>query len=149
MTTGQAWNELLDVIAACEADRDALKQRVSILTTEMDAAIAAKDEAERKLSALADEYVELELEHRGTVSSLAMVNAGFDGAWHWQGDGCDRPESLSCPVVMSADTLSEIIAAKDEACDLAADALSHLDATIARERIAELRAVGNTKKGGE
>lgn len=29
--------------------------------------------------------------------------------WHWQGDGHDAPESLTCPVVMHADTLRELL----------------------------------------
>lgn len=32
--------------------------------------------------------------------------------WHWQGDGHDFPESLACPVVMTADTLRALIAAR-------------------------------------
>jgi hypothetical protein len=30
--------------------------------------------------------------------------------WHWQGDGHDFPESLTCPVVMTADQLRELLA---------------------------------------
>lgn len=30
--------------------------------------------------------------------------------WYWQGDGADFPESLGCPVVMSADTLRQLLA---------------------------------------
>jgi hypothetical protein len=30
--------------------------------------------------------------------------------WYWQGDGADIPESLTCSVVMSADTLRELVA---------------------------------------
>jgi hypothetical protein len=33
-----------------------------------------------------------------------------DGAWYWQGDGEDYPESLGCPVIMSAETLRELLA---------------------------------------
>lgn len=29
--------------------------------------------------------------------------------WYWQGDGADYPESLTCPVVMTADTLRELL----------------------------------------
>ena len=35
---------------------------------------------------------------------LNLVKTDAEGVWRWQGDG-DDPESLSCPVVMSADTL--------------------------------------------
>jgi hypothetical protein len=33
-----------------------------------------------------------------------------DGAWYWQGDDYDHPESLVCPVIMSAETLRELLA---------------------------------------
>lgn len=32
-----------------------------------------------------------------------------DEVWHWQGDGYDYPESLNCPVIMTADTLRELL----------------------------------------
>ncbi|WP_353949808.1 hypothetical protein [Stenotrophomonas maltophilia] len=32
--------------------------------------------------------------------------------WHWQGDGQDFPESLVCPVIMSAETLRALLAAR-------------------------------------
>lgn len=38
-------------------------------------------------------------------------DAGRGGdLWYWQGDGYDVPESITCPVVMSAGTLRELIA---------------------------------------
>ncbi|WP_423173035.1 MULTISPECIES: hypothetical protein [unclassified Stenotrophomonas maltophilia group] len=41
--------------------------------------------------------------------------------WHWQGDGHDFPESLVCPVVMSAETLRALLAARQpvyvQGCD--------------------------------
>ena len=44
------------------------------------------------------------------------VRTDRDHVWFWQGDGGDCPETLSCPVVMSADTLramlSELAAAR-------------------------------------
>lgn len=32
--------------------------------------------------------------------------------WHWQGDGHDFPDSLACPVIMSAETLRALLAAR-------------------------------------
>lgn len=32
--------------------------------------------------------------------------------WHWQGDGHDFPESLACPVIMSAEALRALLAAR-------------------------------------
>ena len=43
-------------------------------------------------------------------TKLRMLHAGVDDVWFWQGDGQDHPESLSCPVVMSADTLRAMLA---------------------------------------
>ena len=47
----------------------------------------------------------------GSLSGEEIVAACV---WYWQGRG-DRPESISCPVVMGADTLREILADRDEA----------------------------------
>jgi hypothetical protein len=38
------------------------------------------------------------------------IREAQDGAWYWQGDGYDLPESLVCPVIMSAQTLRELLA---------------------------------------
>lgn len=32
------------------------------------------------------------------------------GLWYWQGDDSDDPESLVCPVIMSAETLRGLLA---------------------------------------
>lgn len=40
------------------------------------------------------------------LTELSAVKAPADNVWFWQGRG-DHPESLSCPVVMTADTLRE------------------------------------------
>lgn len=47
-------------------------------------------------------------------ASLQVVRAGASDVWFWQGAG-DTPESLSCPVVMSADTLRDFVAALSRA----------------------------------
>lgn len=107
-----------------------------------------RDEAQDKLTMLADEHRVALDELRTAKASLATVSAGPDFVWFWQSAG-NHMQSLSCPVVMNAETLREIIAAKDEACDIA----DHLADYIANdnpyanklariERIAELRKVG-------
>ena len=63
------------------------------------------DELARELARELDEV-------RRLRAQLALVATDVDGVWLWQGDEGDRPESLSCPVVMSADTLRTIIAAR-------------------------------------
>jgi hypothetical protein len=35
---------------------------------------------------------------------------GDVGVWVWGGDGQDHPESLTCPVLMSAEQLRELLA---------------------------------------
>lgn len=47
--------------------------------------------------------------------SLTTVKTDIGGVWFWQGDGYDHPESLSCPVVMSADTLRTLVDRPDDA----------------------------------
>lgn len=37
------------------------------------------------------------------------LRIGKGEVWHWQGDGHDFPESLNCPVIMTADTLRELL----------------------------------------
>lgn len=49
---------------------------------------------------------------------LAIVETDSEGVWRWQGDGYDHPAALSCPVVMSADTLRTFVAARAEAAAL-------------------------------
>ncbi len=63
------------------------------------------ERAEAKVSALGDELrASLERE-REQVRLLSMVATDYDNVWLWQGDGYDYPESLTCSVVMSADTV--------------------------------------------
>lgn len=45
---------------------------------------------------------------------LNAVRAHADNVWFWQGGG-DRPDSLSCPVVMTADALRSFIVDRDSA----------------------------------
>jgi chromosome segregation ATPase len=50
-------------------------------------------------------------EVREQQRKLAMVATHIDNVWRWQGAGVDEgnePSTLSCPVVMSADTLREL-----------------------------------------
>ncbi len=44
-------------------------------------------------------------------AALAIVASGTEDVWKWQGEG-DHSESLSCPVVMTADTLRGFVKAE-------------------------------------
>lgn len=80
---------LIEQIEAAEAD-------VARLTAERDEANCT---------------VELTLRERDEARAKARaVTATRDDVWFWQGNG-DDPESLVCPIVMSADTLRELLAA--------------------------------------
>ncbi len=54
------------------------------------------------------DYVLADLRERAALP-LQLRNGEV---WHWQGDGHDFPESLICPVIMSAETLRALLAAR-------------------------------------
>lgn len=51
-------------------------------------------------------------------AKLQVAWSGVDDVWRWIGDGLDHPESLSCPVVMSAERLREFVAARAQVATL-------------------------------
>lgn len=63
---------------------------------------------ERLASCTAELKVALE-EGAGLRSTLALVRTPADGVWYWAGKD-DNPESLSCPVVMTADAVRRFCA---------------------------------------
>jgi hypothetical protein len=80
---------------AAERERDEAKARVR--------------ELERKNAWLVAETKRALLLVDNARSKLSVATASRDDVWHWQGAG-DYPESLSCPVVMSAETLRDLLA---------------------------------------
>lgn len=57
----------------------------------------------------------LELIDKGLLMMLershqTLLDYRADSVWYWQGDEDDQPEILSCPVIMSAETLRELLA---------------------------------------
>lgn len=65
--------------------------------------------------ALRAHAAELEAELIEARRQLAAVHAGVEKVWRWQGDGSDYLESLACPVVMTADTLRDLMARVERA----------------------------------
>lgn len=63
-------------------------ERVQVLGDELRVALAERAEALRKLSLVATE---------------------LEDVWRWEVDGDNHPASLSCPVIMSADTLRDLL----------------------------------------
>ena len=57
----------------------------------------------------------LELIDKGRLMMLershqTLLDYRADSVWYWQGDEDDQPEILSCPVIMSTETLRELLA---------------------------------------
>lgn len=89
-------------------DIERLGEAIEQAEYERDAAIAAKE-------ALAREHEGALAELHDAKLKLSTVATDVECVWLWQGDGHDQPESLSCSVVMLADTMRRIIAAKEAA----------------------------------
>ncbi len=75
---------------------------------------ARADELERKKANVIADWKRMEGERDRALAAVRAATAKRDDVWFWQGQG-DHPESLSCPVVMSADTLREMLARADAA----------------------------------
>lgn len=74
---------------------------------ELKAALAARQPVYEGHTWISD-YVLAGLRERAALP-LQLRNGEV---WHWQGDGHDFPESLACPVIMSAETLRALLAAR-------------------------------------
>jgi hypothetical protein len=101
------------------------------------------DEAERKLSAVAAEWKEMDASLSEAKEQLRIVSAGPDDVWRWAGDGGDDPASLACPVVMSAETLREFVAARERVAALEATPPPHTVAALLA-RVEEARRKAGT-----
>jgi len=66
-----------------------------------------------KFEALRDSYVKDLLLQNAKLKTIKLVNFNGDECWLWQGDFYDNPNSLTCPVVMSAEMLRELLNDKD------------------------------------
>lgn len=59
-------------------------------------------------------------EERMRAELVAHREKAIGNYWCWQGDGEDHPESLTCPVLVSADQVREWVAARSKAFEQAA-----------------------------
>lgn len=84
------------------------------------------EEAERKLKAVSAEFLAEQAEKRELQQKLSMVRMGAGDVWFWEGGGADKVATLSCPVVMAADTAREL-----EARGAAADRVAELERLLA------------------
>lgn len=88
-------------------ERDALRERLKI-------ELARGREVDSKLDNLAERFKLLEIENNERRRQLAAVKADRENVWVWRGGEENHPESLACPVVMTADTLQAILAETEE-----------------------------------
>lgn len=71
------------------------------------------EKAERKFLEQVEAHKTTLKERDEARSSVRLAHAPCDAVWFWEGSDRDDPASLSCPVVMSAETLREFVAAKE------------------------------------
>jgi len=68
------------------------------------------DEVMKMLAVAADQITYLEKQMQDLNHTLSMMRDQETGqVWYWQGDGQDHPESLVCPVVISANDLRALL----------------------------------------
>ncbi len=121
-----------------EAHVEDMQMRISHEQERARELVRRAQEAEGKLHSLRGRYEELAREmtlaiqqRKDAVAAVTMAHASLDAVWLWQGDDTDKPESLVCPVVMSAETLRGMVAKMESAKGLEEtrdDALGRLKA---------------------
>ena len=97
-----------DAVMRERAERDVEVQRLSRAIAEI-ASGSRVAELERKLTDARAAWSDEKLLNETLCAKLAIVATPTEGVWRWQGDGGDYPESLACPVVMSAETLRNLL----------------------------------------
>ncbi len=93
--------KLGDALAGREGER-------ASFNTEREEWVKDKSLLESKIADLADCLAKTQNDLHFAEGQLAMVMTSRDDVWLWQGDGHDHVGTLSCPVVMSADTLRKM-----------------------------------------
>jgi hypothetical protein len=88
----------------------ALRKSGDNCALEADAARCELEEVRSKKDAMGKALTSAEKELALAVERLVLVRTPVRDVWCWQGDGGDDPPSLSCPVIMSADTLRALVA---------------------------------------
>jgi hypothetical protein len=88
---------------------------VERLTRDLDGARRHRDEQvayatqlRKMLENVRAELTEQNAKREAVEAELRVVKTDIDGVWKWQGEG-DEPSSLTCPVVMSAETLRKLV----------------------------------------
>lgn len=84
--------------------------------------------AEQKSADLAAELKDAQYECDDLRDKLGLIYSPADAVWRWVGDGQDHPESMlsDLPVVMSAETLREMLAKTGREVESSAVLWAHL-----------------------
>lgn len=112
-----ALKALDDLAAFCSDDTETVERHVAVIR----AALAARQPVYEGHTWISD-YVLAGLRERAALP-LQLRNGEV---WHWQGDGHDFPDSLACPVIMSADTLRALLAASQPVGEPVSEAIEQL-----------------------
>lgn len=123
----RAWGRVAKAALSARKEIVLLRAEVADLErTRMDLARKVLDQAnelaelERKIGWLADDIRQKDAALTEANANLRMVEMEPGLAWRWQGDGHDDPASLSCPVIMTAETLRGFVADRARVADLEA-----------------------------
>jgi hypothetical protein len=73
------------------------------------------EKAETSLTTVRDEWEQERRVRLDAENALRLVRTDIENVWRWQGDGYDDPTTLSCPVIMSADTVRALVARAEKA----------------------------------
>lgn len=76
---------------------------------------AERDEARCERDAVRAEWAAEKAAKERALYELSLVRTNVENVWRWRNGEENWPESLSCPVVMSPDTLRELLRERDEA----------------------------------
>ena len=117
------------VQAACKVWAETPGQREDWMRSALEAALTARQPVYEGHTWVSD-YVLAGLRERAALP-LQLRNGEV---WHWQGDGHDFPDSLACPVIMSADTLRALLAAR-QPVELIAQKVGDCRVTVAEDSI--------------
>ena len=77
-----------------------------------DALRAQVAEANQKRDWMAEEHIRMRQERNAALAATALVKADREGVWFWEKGGENGLESLTCPVVMEAETLRELLSTR-------------------------------------
>lgn len=121
---------------------DLTQDELELVMSELAEIKRRRDEYKFKLETLAEEFKLEQARREHLQAILARIHSPAQDVWYWQGRD-DDVQTLSCPVVMSADTLRKL---RTEAINDAAEWISSSMASMLfgsdswslRKRIAEV-----------